>query len=1276
MCSYRDIAIRVRLGLVASLLVMGGGGLLGADGSHRETAPENEPTSVFLGGLGTGFLEIDANGSAKSLRFGEQVLELQGSFFGVYTSSESGGAVAKLLTGPPTQRLGRVDQVLYHSLYPRALHRFADEELPCRVQLEAFSPLVPGNLEESTLPVVLYSVEIENQEKEPLDVSFLFSQVCPFPALPAAGNPSAALPQMILEGTPRLGFQFTGRGPASAPELATLSVVTLGVEGTEVTGLPLLDGGDEDQRLLWQDFSEDGRVGNRAASDGRSPGVGASRAAALACRTTLEPGESTSLTFALSWHRRPDGVQDSGAGRFSDARTVAEHALSRLRELREDTLAWQERILKSSLPEWLRVRLIEDVHQLASTVFRRADGTLALSPSHGPNLEERWLWQPLLSTFFPELDRRHLARLASTQDATGSFQDSRPLHPGEATGGPRVDLPSLFAVSVYAHYLVTGDDSVLSDFLPAVTSGLHFVRSLDRNGDSLPDGRTAVNPEGQEGTYAHTGVLWLCALRCTERMAIVQGDAKLASECRSLFDEGRRNLIGTLWNGRYFETAFHPVEPSRDSSCGVDQLLGEALAQWIGLGPITSEEAMHAVVGTLENQRSAALAAKGVTDSSLGAVGNPEEREAVVFSSCAIRSGRPELGLRTMQQARSNSALHEGADEGAPSSWHLLGALGGTVFDAGASRLTIRPSLVHHESGTSRLPLFLPQFWAELSFFSGPSAGDRHLRVDVLRVDSERDVSLKEVRLGSPPRFGESSVSLRVFSSRGVESGQVTVTGSSVLFRFHEPIELTAGSFLHFHLAGRESGVVHFDLESGETRSRGALVQMEARSHDGGATLEVTNLGSLAQHISVRGDIEGWKDHTLYVDGKPLRDVDASSWQRGVDLWIEGPAISPESYRVLTEVSEKLVPGALGEGVLSETLEKDLDRFRSSVERFLSQERRSRSVRIDVLKGGREPAFGGDLPGIDPDQAKALTSKLTVDLEMIRSRAQEELLPGHGRNVVLSALYPLDLEVRCLDPNPADEEVLVEVELHNPLAFGLESEIRLAPPQGFQIEPISSDADSDSHRARFRLRGDPAELRSRQFVSAFAQVRCGSTEFGLTEESWFGSAAARQWQVIGPFSIGSSAGFGTSFPPESELDLAAVYAGKEGPVRWKAISAPGDWIDLAGVLGDRSGVVGYALGYVHCSLPKKVYAEVQCGTQTEVFVNGSLVEEESGEAQGAGRRVPLALRPGWNLLLLKVEGESGRFGFSLELTDEVGRSLPDIRVSSHLVPVAETPTGS
>ncbi len=159
------------------------------------------------------------------------------------------------------------------------------------------------------------------------------------------------------------------------------------------------------------------------------------------------------------------------------------------------------------------------------------------------------------------------------------------------------------------------------------------------------------------------------------------------------------------------------------------------------------------------------------------------------------------------------------------------------------------------------------------------------------------------------------------------------------------------------------------------------------------------------------------------------------------------------------------------------------------------------------------------------------------------------------------------------------------------------------------------------------------------------------------------------WMTIGPFENISQSGFDKVFAPELEFDPNARYVGKFAvPAFWfkPSVGRPDLWFDFQRYFSEDKAFF-YANTFVYSD--SKQAADVRIGTSgaLKLFLNDELLTQEFEERNNDVDTyiVRTELQKGWNRILVKVgHNEIDRSNFLLRITDQKGRPLPGLRVST------------
>lgn len=284
----------------------------------------------------------------------------------------------------------------YAALYPKSWFEYQSPQLPVKLTVEQFSPILPDNYKETSYPVAVYNWYAQNPTSKPMTVSLLFSWTNMigwfrdnsknFNAVLNNQNKNSYRTEAIQGGTMQgIVFDRIRSGAVSDEwdgQFAIATSASPGVEVSYVTDFDPTGPGD----TIWKPFSATGRLPNQ------SPDIasgGEQMAGAIAVRFTLAPGEKKLIPMALSWDLP---IVQFGGGRkwvrhytkFFDASgtnawKIARTSLENDQNWSQQIDAWQRPYIQDeSKPDWYRGELFNELYILAD------GGTMWAHELNGP----------------------------------------------------------------------------------------------------------------------------------------------------------------------------------------------------------------------------------------------------------------------------------------------------------------------------------------------------------------------------------------------------------------------------------------------------------------------------------------------------------------------------------------------------------------------------------------------------------------------------------------------------------------------------------------------------------------------------------------------------------------------------------------------------------------------------------------------------------------------------------------------------------------------------
>lgn len=287
-------------------------------------------SGVSLGGIGCGKIELLTDGAFGNFtinnNWDRRTGMVKGTFFAIRTDNGRTRAARILrlplekavpeaevekkhrrLLGLPADteyiNIQHIQHTEYFGAFPFARMKFLDENLPVEVELLAWSPLIPHNLKDSSLPVALFRFALINTTEEPVEVTLLFSWQN---ILGWGGDGSVHWEsyegdvQFIKNTSSLTGLQFITEQRYSSQRQNVVGEYYLGTPGQvdgEVEYCEMWDAGGN-EISWWREFVNSGRIPRKVE---QSRGEEFKPAAAITVRNRLTPYEKKEVYFVVSW---------------------------------------------------------------------------------------------------------------------------------------------------------------------------------------------------------------------------------------------------------------------------------------------------------------------------------------------------------------------------------------------------------------------------------------------------------------------------------------------------------------------------------------------------------------------------------------------------------------------------------------------------------------------------------------------------------------------------------------------------------------------------------------------------------------------------------------------------------------------------------------------------------------------------------------------------------------------------------------------------------------
>ncbi|MDR1173892.1 MAG: hypothetical protein LBK83_00300 [Treponema sp.] len=601
----------------------------------------NEKSSAvrfLLGGIGTGNISLDQN--ARFIDFELWNRPNKGfrspyTFFAVRAQSADGKVYTKALEsrlappfghghGAPVQDLGGISRFRHSEMsgdYPFAHYVLTDEKMPLEAELEAFTPFIPLNADDSSLPGAVLRYSIKNTSASPLSVSVAGS-FCNLSSWDRHSGYGLTVNKYVDKGEYR-GIHFLP-GDKSEKDLNYFEMALLSTEKQNVSYLEKwaegawLDGFQD----FWNDFTTDGELspGRPLKGEGNTLVKNAAPVGSLCVKKEVKPGETARFEFILSWYQ-PNRIKSWNIetpvspehptirnyyAKFGPALESAAYLIKNLPRLEAESRKFVKTLNSSTLPGYVIEAVSATITVIRSnTCFRVEDGTFFAwegcndtTGSCDGNCTHVWNYTQTMAFLFPELERsmRRTEFLQETEDdGRQYFRSYHYLNDPHHDMPPAADGQLGTIIRLYRDWKLCGDDGFIRELWPRAKLALEYAFTYwDKDGDGLLDGQQHNTYDIEfYGVSSMINSIFFASLRAGEEISLYLGDMASAEKYRAVREKGAKKLDSLTFNGEYYEQNLDDINRYKyqyGKGCLADQLLGQQLAHISGLGYLMDKD--------------------------------------------------------------------------------------------------------------------------------------------------------------------------------------------------------------------------------------------------------------------------------------------------------------------------------------------------------------------------------------------------------------------------------------------------------------------------------------------------------------------------------------------------------------------------------------------------------------------------------------------------------------------------------------------------------------
>lgn len=585
-----------------------------------------------IGGLGSGMFCLEGTGAIshmsvrnrpdlfhepttfatihiKGLENGTKVIEGPVPSRKIFGNPNNGGGLGRKTYGLP--RFAVVES--FKARFPFATVSLEDESMPLTAEITGWSPFIPGDEDNSGLPVGALEYTFTNTSASEVEAVFAFN---------TRNFMGQIDPQKCETLKMEKGFILKCKANPSNPQDEGYFAVSVPFEDVVSTDCGWFRGGWWDpMTMAWNKAVS----GNTTQVDPTEGSTGAS----LYVPLRLSAGESRTVKLLVSWYvpvstlRYGNDARDESdfgpryeaslykdypqtykpwySERFASIDAANAYWTENYSSLRAETSAFSEAFYDSTLPTEIIRAVADNLTILKSpTILRQHDGRFWGYEGSGDNggscvgsCTHVWNYAQALSHLFPRLERTmRETEFNVNQDSFGHqmYRSGLPIRPLHHDHVAAADGQLGGVIKMYRDWRISGDTEWLKGLYPQIKASLDYcIRTWDPR-------RVGAMEEPHITTYESE--FWGADGMCTSFYAaalkafveISKGIGEECSEYEDLYAKSREYMEKELWNGEYFYhkvrwTGLDAKDPTRLIGINDQSYSPEALALLEAEGP-------------------------------------------------------------------------------------------------------------------------------------------------------------------------------------------------------------------------------------------------------------------------------------------------------------------------------------------------------------------------------------------------------------------------------------------------------------------------------------------------------------------------------------------------------------------------------------------------------------------------------------------------------------------------------------------------------------------
>lgn len=531
--------------------------------------------------------------------------------------------------------MSAVKNIEYSGRFPFVNMKFSDPEMPFVINMEAFSPFIPHDVKNSTLPGIYFDFKISSTTDKPVNVMLIGSQR----NLTGYDEFNKYFTSDLVEKDKYKFFSQSADGMDKAsPTYGNMGMASVSGESSYYIGW-------EHKHPYYERLLEFNKFPNKVDTDSRNSidkKTGKKIAnsgykvkdqrmfSSIAVTKDLKKGESFEHTFVMTWffpnsygshndESKGDFSGNYSAGQkltknqghyyqnsFSNSAEVADYMIQEKENLTKKTKKFVNDFYASTVDQFVLDQVNSQLNTFITSSVLTKDGKFGLregmtpDKSWGPNttIDVSLYGSVAVAALFPELQKSAMKCHRNIQTPNGEIAHGLGFDLDFTQNGTwgvyeRIDLPANYVQIVLRDYFWMNDKAYLKEMWPSVKKAIEYILTKrDEDGNQMPDMEGIMCSYDNFPMYGLASYIqsqWLTALAGAVEAAKVMGDKEAEVKYATIFKKGSELMDKHLWNGKYYRLSndyMNKHQKGVDEGCLTDQVIGQWMANQTGLGYI------------------------------------------------------------------------------------------------------------------------------------------------------------------------------------------------------------------------------------------------------------------------------------------------------------------------------------------------------------------------------------------------------------------------------------------------------------------------------------------------------------------------------------------------------------------------------------------------------------------------------------------------------------------------------------------------------------------